>query len=407
MSETKVQLGFTVEGKLKFEKGEFILNDQIKALMFNMGNHELIPAIDVTYYTESKHANMFMQPYILDLSLIEQNKDKEARTVMMGEFLCISNFAELQKREPGVPQNRVDRVEMRHRYVLKDAYSMYHTTVGGIYQKKTVKQVIQDLWNKTEHGKIQLEMGEFDNKEVYEQIWIPDLKFGDALKYIEQHFGIYTTLTMIYLTWNGFQHRLIIKSINEFTEKPITLYLREATEEKDFSIDNYEYATYKLPTTTNAFNTVATDTPEELSLLKHTTDKIFEEKVVNIIQNLRKHANIDQTDTFDAVLGKYIDPVINVIASNPNTIVSEKELSRFTVNTSEPEITQIPDPFRFPHWYVGRKVDIYTNHLVYSGLDTKFYISRLIFDIKQDDKKKWGGFIHATLETASTRNIKI
>lgn len=398
-----MQLGFTVICKMKFEKLEITLNDQIKAVMFNMGNYSLIPTVDIEFYTESKHANMFMQPYKIELTILEQNKDKEPRTVMQGEFLSITNFAELQKREPGPPQNRLDRVNIKHRYVLLDAYSMYHTIVGGIYKKQNIKNVIQDLWNKTSKGKLQLEMGNFDNKEMYEQVWIPDLKFGDCLKYIDQHFGEYDILAMIYATWD----KLIIKSINEFTEKPITLYLREANENNDFSIDNYEYATYKLPETINEFNSAATNIPKKIRMLKHTTDKIFEEEEVDVVQNLRKHANIDQTDTYDAVLGKYIDPEVNVIAANPNLMIVKKDLSRTTVHTSNPETIQIPDPFRFPHWYVGRKVDISSNHLVYTGLDTKFYISKLIFDIKQDDKKKWQGFIHATLETASTRNIKI
>ena len=402
MSGAIDQLGFNVEAKLIFDNTELLLDQEITSINIHIGNNLLTPTLQMSFYAESSLASKLLKPYLVDLTIIERDGRANNKTYISGTFLSLSNTSSMVKREPNL-QERVDRMHVHHAYILKDAYTLAYTDVGGMYFSKTLKDIVNNLWSKTEHGSLQLKLGSFENNEKLSSVWVPDLKFGDAIKYISQYYGYYTNFPLIYTDLK----QLNIVSVNEIKEDPITLYLRESTEEHETDIDSLKYGVFNLPTVHNNFNMVATTMPKELNIIKHSTTKLFDIEKLDIVSHLRSVDVVQNTDLFDVYLDKNIQPVVNLISASDNTMVIKESLSSILLNTIKPTRINIPDPFRFNHWIVGRKVNVETKHLMHANLDITYYISDIVFNLSNTQNQRWRGSVNVELKTASTRNVEV
>lgn len=402
MTNAMDQLGFNVTAKLKFDNSEILLDQEITSVRLHISNDLLTPTLQMSFYTDSSLASKLLKPYIVDLTIIERDGKANNKTYITGTFLSLSNTASIVKREPN-QQERVDRIHVNHQYILRDAYTLAYTDVGGMYFSQTLKDVLKNLWAKTEHGSLQLNLGNFDNNEKHSYIWVPDFKFNDAIKYISQYYGYYTNFPLIYTDLK--QTNII--SVNEVKDEPITLFLRESTEDHETDIDSLKYAVFQLPTIHNTFNMLATTMPKDINVIKHSKTTLFDMEKINIVSHLRSIDAVQNTDMFDVYLDKNIKPVVSLIASSDNTMVLKENISSILLNTIKPTKVTIPDPFRFNHWFIGRKVKVESKHLMYANLDITYYISDLVFSMTNKQNQRWKGSVTAGLKTASTRNVEV
>lgn len=395
------QLGFNVDATLKFQNKELKLDREINSVKINMGDGILVPSLEMTFYVESSLVSQLFKPYTVELTIVERNGKADDKTYITGTFLSFSNKASIVKREPNQP-SRVDRELITHTYLLQNAYSMANTHTGGLFHSKTIKQVIQSIWPKVSNG-LQLNLGNFDEKETYENIFLPNDSFSTLLRYISQYYGFYSNIPLMYTDLKSFN----IKSVNEVKDQPITLYLREESKEHKIKIDELKYAVYSLPSFQNAINRITTKIPKKITMIKNEIDTLFSIEELDTIKHLRSENTVQTTALYDTYFDKYIQPNMTFMSNKSSTLPILENLSSILVNTVKPTKISIPDPFRFNHWFIGRKVKVESTHVMHSDLDVTYYVSGLSFNISQNQEKQWRGTVDVTLKTASTRNVEV
>lgn len=395
------QLGFNVDATLKFQNKELKLDREISLVKIHLGENILVPTLQMTFYVDSSLTNQLFKPYTVDLTIVERNGKADDKTYITGTFLSFSNKTDMVKREPDKP-TRVDRVKITHTYLLQSAYAMSNTHTGGLFHSKTIKNVIQTIWPKVNYG-LQLNLGNFDETDVYEDIFLPNESFAYLLRYMSQYYGFYSNVPLIYTDLKSFN----IKSINEIKDPPITLYLRESATEKEIKIDQLKYGVYTLPVFQNAINRIVTQLPKKMNIIKNEKSTLFSIEELDMKNHLRSIDVVQNTDLYDNYFNKFIEPNVNFLSNKASLLPLKENISSILINTVKPTRLSIPDPFRFNHWFVGRKVKIDLKHLMHSDLDVTYYVSDLMFNINQNEEKHWRGSIDVLLKTASTRNVEV
>lgn len=396
-------LGFKVKADLEWPKTKekMKLTTQLRNVNFSIANGVLIPMLEMVFHINTANTNKFLEPYHVKLIITELNMKDEQRTVAQGEFASLTNSFGLIDREPG-QATRPDDIIVTQKYVLKDAYSFCNTCIGGVFEQQTMEQMIQVLWNQTEHGKMTLKLGKFDNKIKYEDYWVPDLSFTNALRMLSQYGGFYNTLPIIY---SDFQN-LYITSLNEIKDKPITLYLRTSNSKTQINADNLKYGVHHYPTFSSVANMLAAKLPLNLEIITYPDDTLYKVEELDFVEHIQQMKTFTTTDLIKNHFDKDVKTNNMIVAPNPNLHNIKEVLSQLAVNTVKPSMVHIADSFRFPHWTIGRKVKLDTTHRMYSSLDLNFYIQKLNFKLSQKENHRWDGTIDVSLNTVSTKHIR-
>ncbi len=402
MVEEREQNAFNIKAEFKFSKTSVTLQQEIEEIIINFKNHQLVPKLTMTFYIHPKYRNMLLMPYTVKLRIIEKNKFDDERTLMENEWLSYGQHMPDFHRE-AKPSSRPDLLKITHTFVAKNTFSAVNTVVGGLYENTTISDVIQSLWNKTNHGNVTLEMSKLDNIETYDQIWVPNNKFFINLAYLSQRYGMFIVPPVIYSDGN----KVYIKSLNEATkEKALELYSDLPEEEQSkLKVDNGQYYLHDLPQLQNSFNNVSSTLPRKIVLCKRSDKKLYEEEEIDVVSLIRSLKFVDSTDAFDEFLDKIVIPKTKIYLDQTNTYSIKESLASIIMNTVKPMSVNIYHPFRFNHWYIGRKVLLKYQNLDYKmGSEITFFVSGLDFIITRRQTKKLTGMISATLSCVSTRN---
>lgn len=405
MPEEREQFAFNIKADFKFSKTKLTLQQEIEKVIISMRNHQFVPKMTMTFYISTKYRNMLLMPYTVNLRIIEKNRAEDERTVMENEWLSYSQSTPDLHRE--IEQSsRPDIIRVTHTFIAKDTFSAVNTVIGGMYEKTTVKDVIQDMWTKTNHGIVNLEISKLDNTETYDQIWIPNNKFFLNLSYISQRYGMFNVPPVMYSDANT----VYIKSLNEATkEKALELYSDLPTEEQNkLKVDNGQYYLHRMPQLENSFNNISSTIPKKIVLCKRSNSTLYEEEEIDVIELIKSLRFVDSTDSFDIFLDNIVAPKTKIYLDQTNIYSLKESLASIIMNTVRPMSVNISHPFRFHHWYIGRKAILKYKHLEYQiGSEITFFVSGLDFIISRKASKRVQGNINATLSCVSTRNAFI
>lgn len=401
------QLGFDVRASLKFSKTSVNYEVNVDSVTILVANHQLVPKLILTYNIDSKYANMLELPYEVTLSIKEKNTTDDPRSSLFETKWINTTFDTPHLRREAALRNRPDVMTITHKFVLKDAYTMVNTGVGGVFKYNyTVKKVLQQLWNSTKHGTLQLQMCEPDNKKTYQQIGISNLKFHQSINYISQKFGIYDNLPILYSDWNKTYISSVNKSISKY--KPITIEILSGDSNRSgLNVDSRLYTLPELPQINSNFHNISSVFPKKMDVIQHVKDDLYKKEKVDIIGITKAMKHVNSTDVLDKFLEKNVNPKTYFVTPNNNIESLKESISLMTGNTVEPLTIVIEHPFRFDHWKLGTKVLIEPKHNMYQGMNLSFYINEYVLKIYKDSGKAWTGEVHLTLNTASTRDIYI
>jgi hypothetical protein len=405
MAEEREQFAFNIKADFKFAKTNLTLQQEIETVVINMRNHQFVPKMTMTFYISTKYRNMLLMPYTVKLRIIEKNRAEDERTVMENEWLSYNQST--PDLHMGMEQSsRPDIIKVTHTFIAKDTFSAVNTVIGGLYEKTTIKDVIQDMWNKTNHGTVNLEISKLDNNETYDQIWIPNNKFFLNLSYISQRYGMFNIPPVMYSDVNS----VYIKSLNEATkEKALELYSDLPVEEQSkLKVDQGQYYLHRMPQLENSFNNISSTIPKKILLCKRSNNTLYEEEEIDVIDLIKSLRFVDSTDSFDEFLDSIVIPKTKIYLDQTSTYSIKESIASIIMNTVKPLSVNISHPFRFHHWYIGRKAVLKYKHLDYQmGSEITFFISGLNFIISRKASKRVQGTISATLSCVSTRNAFI
>jgi hypothetical protein len=398
------QSAFDIKAEFKFTKTSLVLQEEILEVAFIMQNHKLVPRMKMNFRIDNRYRNLLLMPYTVHVIIVEKNMGETERTLIDSEWLSFGQAVIDIHREADL-SSRPDVINVRHEYVAKDAYTGVNTVVGGLYENVKVIDVINSLWSKTNHGKLRLNVSNLDNSEKYEQIWIPNNKFFVNLAYISQRYGMFNIPPIIYT--NLHDNVAYIKSLNDATtEKALELYGDLPQEDQDkIRIDDGQYFLPNLPSLTNSFNSIAALIPKKITLCKKSDTGLYKESEIDVMSLIRSMKFVDSVDSFENYLDKIVQPNTKIYLDQSNEYSLRESIASIILNTVKPISVRISQPFRFPHWYIGRKVVLKYKHINYKiGSEITFFISGIQFNIKRTKVKNAQGTINVMLNAVSTHD---
>jgi hypothetical protein len=396
------RLGFDIEAEFKFSKTDHKLDTEIRSIDLMIGNNIIIPRMTMTFIIDSRYTSMLVTPYTVKLKMTEKNNEDKPMTNMDTEWIVYNQDSTHIRREQGAPK-RPEREFITHTYIMKDAYSAFNTEVGGIYEKKKIEDVIKDLWNKTEHGSLQLKMEKLDNTEKYDQIWIPNMKFHMVVNYLAQHYGMFETIPANYCDFEKYY----IMSINDAVKQndDLTFFFDNVKKEdrKGPNQKYYEMTTY--PKIENSFNKLIGTIPKKFNVIKPSKTKLYEKEELDVASTVKKMNFISNNDFFDKFLEKETKPGTSLASKTFETYNLKEMISTMATDVVEPVDVTITAPFRLSDFKVCTKVKFEDEKVPHENTNVTFYIDKLRFDIQQDSDDRWDGYIDVLLRATSTKDV--
>lgn len=401
--ETVKLLGFDVNVTMYYSKKTIDISNNVTSISISLGGNKLIPKLYIKYGIDSSMMDQLQIPHKLIVKIVEKNVQNDPRTVIPEtEWVNVTYNTKRTRREE-TAVDRLDFVEIESVFVLYSSFILSNSSVYGLYSNKKISIILNDLWNQTAHGKLKLNMETIDNIFVYPQILIPPMKFNQALHLISKK-GTFDDIPIIYSDLFEFNITCVSKLIQKY--KPINLLITGGDTTKTADINNREYSLMSFPQIQSNIHSLISMFPKKINILMKKRNQFKDFKTtINTIDLIKSMSHVDCIDIFNDNLEVLMKPEMT-ISLNDDEFISFKE-SIYTVlgKAIDNVKIKIPAPFRLNHWNIGNPVNVKSSIYAYKGLDIKMYITELSIVLNNTDNKIWGGYIDATLSTASTRNI--
>jgi len=408
MAQIRADSSFEIEAEFTFSNGKVLsLSDSLESVIFKYSNGSFIPNLQMSFIIDTAFSNALLMPYTVKLTIVEKNIFNEEKTFFVSEWLSYTHVNATVRRNDEKFTDAT-RVLVTKDYVSKDMFAACNTTVGGIFRQKKLKDIVSSLWGNTNHGSTSITIDKFDNMETYDEVWIPNLKFFQAMGYLTRAFGFFESHPMIFTGLKKSKQTFYVSTINEMLKKedPLKLfYIRSGAEAEDHKVDNLEYVIASLPDLRHDFQGASATLNKKIPVIKHSADKFFEEEELDVVNIARAESHVSNTDLFDNFLGKYVDPETIVSIPNADMYSIKESMSMILGNTTRTVSISIDEPFRLSHWSPGRKVIVDTGGEVYMAEDVTYYISSTVYSFKRAGGKKWQGFVKVDLNTSSPKKM--
>ncbi len=400
--EVKDAAAWDVEATFKLVKSEVKLKGSLDRLSINVANDRLVPRMTLKYHISNTYGSQLSMPHTVNLVIKEKNMENMVKTYLKAEWLPLSLTSGNIRREENGPK-RAEMMLMNQAYVLKDAFTCVNSMVGGIYEKTTVEKVIKELFNKTSHGKLKIKIGQLDNQKQYEQIWIPNMKFHEALNYIRKSFGMFENRTIIHCDLET----LHVESINDNKEQDIRFIVRGVEDNsEDYNVDNRDYLVAEVPTMQNVMGQMISMLPKKIKHVMPQTDILFKKDEIDVISHLKKLSVIDNAEMFE----KFIEDLGNkpetlIDTQNFEDLSLKETLSTLMSKNVKPFVTTIQEPFRLNQWTIGGKVFNKLQQTTRFSEKIKMYIDAWTLRLERQNQGRISGELDVVLKTGSLKNI--
>lgn len=408
MGEARADSSFEIEAVFTFSNGKSLtLSDALESVAFKYSNGLFIPNLQMSFIIDTAFSNALMMPYTVHLTIIEKNIFNDEKTFFVSDWLSFTHNNATIRRNDEKFQDAT-RVLVTNDYVSKDMFAACNTYVGGIFRQKKLKDIVTSLWDNTNHGSTTITVDKFDNMETYDEVWVPNLKFFQALGYLTRTYGFFESHPMIFTGLKKSKQTFYVSTINEMVKKedPVKLfYIRSGSEPEKHKIDNCEYVVHSLPDLKHDFQGASATFNKKIPVIKHSRDKFFEEEELDVVNIARAESHVTNTDLFDNFLGKYVDPATVVSIPNADMYSIKESVSMVLGNTTQTVSIKIDEPFRLSHWSPGRKVIVDTGGEIYMAEDVTYYISSTVYTFQRAGGKKWRGLIKTDLNTTSPKKV--
>lgn len=319
------------------------------------------------------------------------------------ELQSVNNAGEMLEREEDMSQSNITTIPVR--YMCKHGVKLLNCRVGGIYEKKNIESVIKDLYQKSE-CEIPLKLDSPNNTTQYDSIMIPESSFLDAIRYINQKYGIYDSLFMMYgNTFSNNKYEWLISNANTIKHEEVKLYFTqyEQSSKKSDNIDKKKYYIYKPIRISNTFEQIVRKIPKMINFASFDNDKLVKRKDIKISDVLGSLKFPTTNSQFDNLLeiGKQLFTGNRFDVSNFSVKDSIQKIGINAYNI--PEI-EIPSPFKLSHFRIGTILDLVTQNPGYSEADIKLMVVGWFLRIKQGNGVGGGGsyISQLKLRTAAT-----
>lgn len=328
------------------------------------------------------------------------------------ELESVTNFASILERAQDTNDRNITLFTIN--YMCKQGILLNNSEVGGIFEKKKIEDVIRALYNKAQQStnfNLPLDLEPPTNGNQYEFIHIPNCKFVDAIRYLDQNYGIYDNMMFMYgntfiSDGNNGGAKWRITNINKHNSPTINLFYTpyEQSTYKAEEINKKTYYTYYPIIINNNISKIAKLVPQMFQTVSFDNDKfikrkdvLFEDQLCNIsFQNSIKQFKEDME-------------VKSHVYSFPRLEIAEYALKGLTqkigINAYGFSDIYIPSPYKLSHFKIGTVVNMDAQTFGYTTI-TSINLLVLGWNLKIRQGNGFGGG-GAYTQTLKLRSVAI
>ena len=359
-----------------------------------------LPMCKITFKIDTTLSDKLLSYHTGTLIIVNKNfVENNPEEVFSIELQSIIQGGKYPRREASESNSKLMTTMISIRYICKNTAVLNQNKVGGVYNEKTLFDIIKDLYNQTK-CQIPLNIDDFDNKTTYENIFVPQTNFTNAIKVLNNSYGLYDSQLLMFAdTFNqNSPMSFRITSTNKIKSDNIDLISipdKNDDNSKKKPISTKTYYTYLPININNNFSKIIQKIPKKLNCISLDNDKFFsrkEIKVSDIFNSIGYSDNADQFSDNDN------QPEVMTVACNNKEnfdFVVPDLLQRIANGAIQTEPILIPPPYYMEHWKIGNIIHYKSMHESYVKTDINFFIYGVLYVWSQS---KSGGAWNCTLK---------
>ena len=333
-------------------------------------------AVDTSFskYFSKKHEGKLT---ITNKTVISDDVDE----MYIIDLQSVSNNGTLVEREED--GTKLDRINIPIKYMCKNGIKLMNSRVGGVFEKKKLEDIVKELYKKTE-CEIPLKIEKCNNTQQYDNIMVPEGSFIEAMRYLNQKFGLYDNLFIMYgKTFTDESQEWIINCANKINGEEIKLNLvpYEQSSKKVSKIEEKEYYTYQNLKIRNNLSVLSRKIPKVLKCISFDNDKFVKRKDVSILKTLGELAFSVCSKQF-----KKLDIPTQLFSSSRLSSIDyaiKDSIHKIGLSSySMPNII-IHNPFKLKHFQIGTTIQLKSQVTEYIDADVKLLVLGWMLHIKQ------------------------
>lgn len=312
------------------------------------------------------------------------------------DLQSVSNSGTIAEREEDA--SRADRVQIPVRYMCMHGVKLLNKRVGGVFEKMKLEDIIQELYKKTE-CEIPLKIEKCNNTEKYEMVMVPESSFIETIRYLNQKYGLYDNLFMMYgKTFTDEENEWIINCANKIDGEEIELSLMpyEQSSRGVANIDEKKYYTYQYLDIKNNLSTLLRKIPKVTQFMSFDTDKFMKRADISVFKTLGELAfNVcsDQFKKLDAPKQIFSGSRLDMSKYSMKDTIHKIGLSAYNI----PDIVISP-PFKLKHFQIGTTIQLKSQVQEYIDADVKLLVLGWMLRIRQGNGNGGGAAYSSQLD---------
>ena len=397
-------LGWTVT--FKDETNDIEYSSEIVDLAIGQDVLSSIVMCTIKFSVDTSFLKYFVKQHTGTLTLI--NKliyTDEPSEIFMIKLQSVSNVGSAMHREDDQTQSNITLLPVR--YMCAEGVKLMNSRVGGVYEDKTLKDIISDLYDQAKVD-LPLKLEDPTNTNTYKSLMVRESSFIEAVRYLNQQFGLYDNLFLMFgETFSDEEFNWVINCVNKINREEVDLILtnmqHRARGGEAKTIDERTYYTYIPLNIRNNFEQLVKKIPKLAKFTAFDDEKFWKRQDIPFAQTLKEMNFISANKQFDELMEMdtklYTGTSFDIKDYAAKDIMQKVGLSAFQV----PDIT-IPNPFKLSHFKIGTPINFQSQSMGFSDADVKLLVMGWLLRIKQGDGIGGGAAYQTTFKvrTAAT-----
>lgn len=375
-------LGWEVE--FKDETNDKTYTGEITEVNIGLDSSSSIVMCSLKFIVDSSFNKYFLKQHEGTLTISNKLMRSDIEEMFKIKLQSISNTGNVLTRSPEDSQSNTVIIPVK--YMCKEGVTLLNARVGNVYYKKKLEDIINDLYSQSKCN-LPLKLEKLNNQDIIENIEVPESSFVEAIRYLNQQYGLYDNLFLMFGdTFSDESFNWIISNANKLNREEVTLKFLQydfPTQEKETkSIDERTYYTHIPVNIQNNFTSVIKKVPQLIKYVSFDNERFMKRMDIPFAKKLKELNFVKANDQFDQLMElptKLIQGTnFNLKDYTIKDIIQKVGLSSFSI----PRIT-IPNPFKLAHFKIGTPINFISNNEAFLDSDVKLIVVGWLLNLKQ------------------------
>ena len=395
--QTSNFLGWTIT--FKDETNDIEYQSEIVNLKIGLDVSSCVVMCTISYSVDSSFLKYFLKEHTGTLTLINKMiYTDEAQEMFIIKLTSVTNVGAAMHREEDQSQSNITLIPIQ--YMCSEGIKLMNARVGGIYHDKTLKQIVQDLYDQAKVD-LPLKLEDPSNSNQYKNIMLKESSFIEAIRYLNQQYGLYDNKFLMFGdTFSDSSFNWVINCINKIKREEIKLILTNYEHKAhgtSESIDRRIYYTYMPLNIKNNFIKTKRQMPQVTKFIAFDDDKFVKREDVAFAGTLREMNFLSANKQFDEQMDMKQKLYVGSNFVQKDYALKNAIQSVGLSTLQIPSVT-IPNPFKLAHFKIGTPINYQSQSMGFADADIKLIILGWVLTIQQGDGVNGGATYKTTMK---------